>query len=161
MQYTMAPFDIKKLILETVENQKKIAENKNLTIETTISDGDFIIEGDHDQITHAIRNVIDNSIKYTPEGGLTVSLSESKNNVLFSVKDTGVGVTQQDMASLFTAGGKGKNSIKINVESTGYGLFIVKQIVDTHKGKIWVESEGQGKGSTFFIELPKKQLKKS
>jgi signal transduction histidine kinase len=65
-----------------------------------------------------------------------------------------VGITSEDREKLFTEGGHGVNSIKINVHSTGYGLFIAKKITDAHKGKIWVESEGAGKGSTFFVELP-------
>jgi signal transduction histidine kinase len=59
------------------------------------------------------------------------------------------------MSRLFTAGGRGKNSLKVNVDSTGFGLFIAKQIVTDHKGRIWVESDGVGKGSTFTVELPK------
>ena len=58
------------------------------------------------------------------------------------------------MAHLFTEGGHGKESQKINTESTGFGLYIVKNIIDAHKGKVWAESEGAGKGSRFFVELP-------
>lgn len=157
MRYTMTEFNMTELVQEIIETQKKIAEDKGLTMEVTIDDKKCIVYGDHDQLAHVIRNVIDNSIKYTPTGGLTVTLAEKNDVVMLSVKDTGVGVTDEDRGALFTAGGRGKNSIKVNVDSTGYGLFIVKQIVDAHKGKIWVESEGQGKGTTFFIELPKKQ----
>jgi signal transduction histidine kinase len=74
--------------------------------------------------------------------------------VLFAIKDTGVGITPEDMQNLFTEGGHGKDSIKVNVESTGFGLYIVKQIVDAHKGRVWAESEGAGKGTQFYIELP-------
>jgi signal transduction histidine kinase len=58
------------------------------------------------------------------------------------------------MKSLFTEGGHGKESIKVNVDSTGFGLYIAKQVVDSHGGKIWAESEGAGKGSRFIVELP-------
>ena len=58
------------------------------------------------------------------------------------------------MHNLFTAGGHGKNAIKVNVHSTGYGLFIAKEVVEAQGGKIWAESEGQGKGSTFIVEFP-------
>ena len=58
------------------------------------------------------------------------------------------------MQNLFTEGGHGKDSVKINVESTGFGLYIVKQIVDAHKGRVWAESEGAGKGTQFYVELP-------
>ena len=58
------------------------------------------------------------------------------------------------MKNLFTEGGHGKESTKINVESTGFGLYIVKNIVDAHQGRVWAESEGSGKGSQFYVELP-------
>ncbi|HEY4498786.1 MAG TPA: ATP-binding protein, partial [Candidatus Paceibacterota bacterium] len=63
-------------------------------------------------------------------------------------------ITPEDMKLLFTEGGHGKDSIKVNVHSTGYGLFIAKQIVEAHKGKIWAESEGEGRGSRFIVEFP-------
>ena len=66
----------------------------------------------------------------------------------------GVGITPEDMQRLFTEGGHGKDSLKINVHSTGYGLYIAKSIVVAHGGKIWAESAGAGKGSRFVVELP-------
>ena len=80
-------------------------------------------------------------------------MSKTDGKILFSVKDTGVGLTKEDKEKLFTEGGKGKNSQKINVDSTGFGLFIAKNIVEAHNGKIWAESEGEGKGSEFWVEL--------
>ena len=71
-----------------------------------------------------------------------------------TVEDNGVGITPEDMRRLFTEGGHGKDSIRVNVHSTGYGLYIAKKIVEAHGGKIWAESEGQGKGSRFIVELP-------
>ncbi len=76
------------------------------------------------------------------------------NKILFSVKDTGVGITDEDKKNLFTEGGRGQDSIKVNVDSTGYGLYTVKMVVEAHKGRVWGESEGTGKGSQFYIELP-------
>ena len=74
------------------------------------------------------------------------------------MKDTGVGISPEDRSRLFIEGGKGKDSLKINVESTGFGLYIAKKIIEAHGGRIWVESEGPGTGSTFSVELPKKNL---
>lgn len=154
MTYNMAPIDLKQLVLDVVSEQKKNAEAKGLSFEVNIEEGNYNISGDSFQLKNVIKNLIDNSIKYTPQGGLKIALSETGGRILFSVKDTGVGLTKDDKQRLFTEGGKGKNSQKVNVDSTGFGLFIAKNIVEAHHGKIWAESEGEGKGSAFFAELP-------
>ena len=110
--------------------------------------------GDSIWLKEAINNLIDNSIKYTKEGKITVELEKKNSNILFSIKDTGMGITEEDKQHLFTEGGRGKDSVKVNVDSTGYGLFTVKLIVEAHKGTVSAQSEGPGKGSTFFVELP-------
>ena len=98
-------------------------------------------------------NLLQNSILYTKEGKITIELSKNNNKILLSVKDTGIGITEEDKKNLFTEGGRGKDSVKTNVDSTGYGLYSTKLIIDAHKGKIWAESEGEGKGSQFFVEF--------
>ena len=74
--------------------------------------------------------------------------------ILFSVKDTGVGVKEDDRQKLFKTGGVGKDSLKVNVRSSGYGLAFIKGVIEKHNGRVWFESAGAGKGSTFFVELP-------
>ena len=156
ISYNMAAIELKNTVLNVISEQKKNAEAKGLSFETDIKEEDFKISGDEFQLKNVIKNLIDNSIKYTPAGKVTVSLSKTGGKILFSVKDTGVGLTKEDRQKLFTEGGKGKNSQKINVDSTGFGLFIAKNIVEAHHGKIWAESEGEGKGSQFYVELPVK-----
>lgn len=154
MSYSMDPIDLGQIVLDIISEQKKNAEAKNLSFEADVKGGNYKISGDSFQLKNVIKNLIDNSIKYTPKGGLEASLSENGGKILFSVKDTGVGIAEEDKNKLFTEGGKGKNSQKINVNSTGFGLFIAKNIIEAHNGKIWAESEGEGKGSQFFVELP-------
>jgi len=153
IKYNKADLDFKSIVLSVISEQEKNAQDKKLSLETDIDEGDFKISGDEFQLKHVVKNLIDNSIKYTPAGKITVSLSKVDGKILFGVKDTGVGLTKEDKERLFTEGGKGKNSQKINVESTGFGLFIAKSIIEAHNGKIWAESEGEGKGSRFFVEL--------
>ena len=155
MKYSKAVLDFKALVLSVISEQDKNVHDKKLSFETNINEGDFKMSGDEFQLKHVIKNLIDNSIKYTPAGKITVSLSKNDGKILFSVKDTGVGLTKEDKERLFTEGGKGKNSQKINVDSTGFGLFIAKSIVLAHNGKIWAESEGEGKGSELLVEFPK------
>jgi signal transduction histidine kinase len=153
--YKKTSFDLKTEILVVIDAQKYAAEEKHLTFDVQLGDGTFIVEGDEAKMReHVVRNLIDNAVKYTPSGTIRVTLSDGNGKIRFVVEDNGVGITSEDMARLFTEGGHGKDSIKVNVHSTGYGLFIAKQIVEAHGGKIWAESEGAGKGSRFIVELP-------
>ncbi len=155
MAFAKKPFDMKHTTLDVLKELKPAADEKHLTIEAHITDGQYMLWGDEEKIhRHVIQNLIDNAIKYTPAGTIEVSLTDGDKKIRFSVKDSGVGISQEDMSHLFTEGGHGKDSIKVNVHSTGYGLYIAKQIVDVHKGKIWAETSGVGKGSKFIVEFP-------
>lgn len=155
VSYTKVPFDLKALIAEAVEKAKPAAEQKGLALSFTADEGSYEMTGDKAQINdHVLRNLIDNSINYTPSGSVTVSLKREGNKLVFAVKDTGVGITEEDKKRLFTEGGHGADSIKVNAHSTGYGLYIAKQITEAHQGTIRAESEGAGKGSTFIAEFP-------
>jgi signal transduction histidine kinase len=98
--------------------------------------------------------MIENSIKYTPAGKIMVGLENTGGKALLSIKDTGLGISEEDKKNLFTEGGRGKDSIKVNVDSTGYGLYTVKMVVEAHKGRVWAESRGAGLGSQFYVEIP-------
>ena len=150
------PFDLLASVEKAINAFKPAATDKHLSLYASIESGpDFWITGDEVQMRkHVIGNLIDNAIRYTPSGRIFVSLTQQEGKILFSVKDSGIGITPEDKQHLFTEGGRGEESIKVNVHSTGYGLFIAKSIVAAHGGRIWAESEGKGKGSTFFVELP-------
>lgn len=152
--YTKEPFDLKALVDEIGTDLKSAADAKGLSLVLKTGSEPLLYPGDKGQLVNALKNLIDNSIKYTPKGEVTVSLAQEGKTVRFMVEDTGVGITKEDMKNLFTEGGHGANSAKINVESTGFGLYIVKNIIEAHNGKVWAESEGEGKGSRFIAELP-------
>ncbi len=160
IKYDMKRMDFKDIVLKTFSEKKIPAETKGLKIEKDIKEGDYFILGDSFWLNEAINNLIENSIKYTKEGGIAVELEKKsaraggESKILLSVKDTGMGITEEDKKNLFTEGGRGKDSVKVNVDSTGYGLYSVKLIIEAHKGRVWAESEGPGKGSAFFVELP-------
>jgi len=122
-------------------------------METEIAPGTYNVLGDSFWLKEVSNNLVENSIKYTREGKITVGLEKKDKKIEFYVKDTGIGISPEDKNSLFTEGGRGKDSVRINVDSTGYGLYSVKMIVDAHKGKVWMEPNKEGIGSTFFIEL--------
>jgi signal transduction histidine kinase len=155
MRLDRQEFDVKSAVEDIVKEAQSSAARKELSFKEVISPGSYAFNGDEAKLRrHVFRNLIDNAIRYTREGGVRVLLSHVDNKILFSVKDTGVGITPEDMEILFTEGGKGKDSSEVNPESTGYGLFVAKTIVEAHGGKIWAESEGKGKGAQFFVELP-------
>lgn len=154
VEYKKEPFDLKALIDEIARDLKQNAEAKGLALNVLTGTEPLMYPGDRAQLVNAFKNLIDNSIKYTPKGEVKVSLAKEAGKVRFLVEDTGVGITKEDMSRLFTEGGHGTNSAKINVESTGFGLYIVKNIIEAHGGKVWAESEGEGKGSRFIVELP-------
>lgn len=154
VEYRKEPFDLKLLIDEIARDLKGNAEAKGLKLNVETGTEPLMYPGDRVQLINAFKNLIDNSIKYTLKGSVHVSLTMENKKVRFVVEDTGVGITSEDMEKLFTEGGHGSNSTKINVESTGFGLYIVKNIVEAHSGKVWAESEGEGKGSRFVVELP-------
>ncbi|MBI5004256.1 sensor histidine kinase [Candidatus Kaiserbacteria bacterium] len=156
MSYYKKPFDLKEALTHVMHQQESAAEKKHLAFEISVGEGDFSMTGDEEKIArHVIRNVIDNAIKYTPSGGkIRIELARTDHTFRLSVKDTGVGIVPEDMARLFTEGGKGKDSTKVNVHSTGYGLFVAKIVVEAHGGKIWAESQGPGTGAQFTVEFP-------
>ncbi len=123
------------------------------------SDGDIMLKGDPERLKQIFENLIGNAIKYSPKGKriwieLRNQPRENNQAVWVSVKDEGQGLSEEDKSKLFRkfqrlsakpTGGEG---------STGLGLSITKQLVDKHNGRIWAESEGKDKGTTFFVELP-------
>ncbi len=157
ISYAKESFDLKQLAMDAIEKAKSMAGEKGLTLSFSADEAGapYTISGDKAKISdNVLRNIIENSIHYTPSGSIAVSLKKENGKIVFAVKDTGVGITEEDKKLLFTEGGHGKESQKINVHSTGYGLYIAKNIVEAHGGTIRAESEGAGKGSTFVVELP-------
>jgi len=110
------------------------------------------IWADKDKLTEVIINLLSNAIKYTPSGGnITVKLEEKEKEVRFEISDTGPGIPKEHFQSVFD---KFERITAEKEEGTGLGLPIAKDIIELHKGKIWVESES-GKGSKFIFVLPR------
>ena len=138
-----------------VEEMSQDSEKKGLALQFHTEVSACIIEGDEQKfMRHVVRNLIDNAIHYTQSGTIDVRLEKDDERVLLSVSDTGVGMDADDLSQLFTEGGKGKNSTSINPQSTGYGLYVAKTVVEAHDGEIWAQSDGKGMGSRFFVAIP-------
>lgn len=149
------------ILSQIVDHAKIAAEKKGLKIvlETTQSTDKAIapllyIHADPERFREVVTNLIDNAIKYTEHGMVTVGASLREKTVVIRVSDTGMGVSPEDIPHLFQKFYRTDNSATREIGGTGLGLYISKQIVEVMGGQIWVEST-LGAGSTFFIELPR------
>ncbi len=109
---------------------------------------------DKDEIRQAILNIIDNAIKYTNSGGVTVKTEAVGKKVRIAVTDTGEGMAEKEIESIFESFSRGPTGTRFWAEGSGLGLYTAKKFAEMHGGKVWAESGGKGKGSTFYIELP-------
>ena len=159
MQFDFKEISFENIIDSVVRELEIVAKNKALYLKWEKPENLPKILGDFDKLRQVVLNVVDNAIKYTREGGLTINLkhqlSGGKNVILAEFSDTGMGIKKDELEAIFKGFDRGSYVQKTH-EGTGLGLMIASRIIKAHKGKIWAESEGQGKGSTLFIELPVK-----
>lgn len=153
MSYNPEPIDIVSLTSSIVDNFKLIAGEKKLTLNFESSKPLITVNADQMKLHQVIQNLIDNAIKYTSAGFIKIAVKDEENRVLLTVSDSGRGISPEIKDRLFGQFVRGKEGIE-KTQGTGLGLYIAKEIITAHQGKIWVESEGIGKGSTFYIELP-------
>ena len=139
-------------IQSVIKNMDKNLDLKNIKIENLIKEN-VNIKADRLRFEELMNNLISNAIKYSPDGGkITLKTKVEKNKITFSIKDDGVGMTKEQVEKIFDEFYKTDKS-RHDFNSTGLGLSICKRIVEKHKGKMWVESSGPGKGSTFYFTL--------
>ena len=144
-------FNLNRIILNILEGYKSQDSKKkdNVKIVFTSKD-DFLVEADKGRIMQVISNLMNNAIKFTVKGTITVTTKkeEENNEIIVSIKDTGTGIDPEIMPRLFS-----KFATKSQT-GTGLGLFISQNIVEAHGGKIWAENNSDGKGSIFSFSLP-------
>lgn len=159
--------DIINFVRQTMEELKIEAQEKGLSLDLKQECQDELkVEIDRSRLKQAILNVLDNAIKYTEEGGVTITVKEDelnsgKSGALIAIKDTGKGMTQEDMNDIFESFSRGSAGDLIRSEGAGLGVYIAKKFVDMHDGSIWIRSEGRGEGSCFYIQLPLEQENES
>ncbi|MBU4298700.1 hypothetical protein KJ636_01535 [Patescibacteria group bacterium] len=153
--YKSIAVDLEEIVQARINSCKEKAEGKKIFLEFKKPEKKlFKVMLDVEKMELAIDNLLDNAISYTPQGGMVViSLKETEKNLEFSIKDTGIGIPAVQQKRLFTKFFRGTNAVRIDTEGTGLGLFITKNIIEAHGGKIWFES-GEGKGTTFYFTLP-------
>ena len=148
--------DLALLIDDCINDMSYLADTRKQAIDVNTP---YRIDFEIDQLRfrQVLTNIISNAIKNTPRGGnIIVNLSEEDEYIEIQVKDNGVGITQKEQEILFEKFGKieryGKD-LNVDIEGSGLGLYISKEIVELHGGKILVVSEGRNKGTTFIIRL--------
>jgi len=150
---------IAQIIRDSTDEIRYLAYKRNIIIEQHIPETTNIVV-DKIRIEQVITNLISNAIKNTPRKGIILLVLEEKpDSVIFKVKDSGIGLTEKEMDKLFKKFGKIERvgpKMDIDIEGSGLGLYISKEIIDLHGGNIWVESKGRNKGATFYFKLFKK-----
>lgn len=148
--------DVDEIVHRIVQNHLVPAEKGELTIVAEVADDVPIINADKNMLERALTNLVDNAIKYTPNGGqVRVSAFTANNSVIFAITDSGYGISPDNQKLLFQRHVRLPRQEHKKIKGSGLGLFIVKSAAQRHGGDAWVESE-EGKGSTFLFSIPLK-----
>lgn len=156
MTYQFTTVDMKGLLRGLIEELEPRAREKNMKLVLKINgQGSFNATADFGKIRQVMSNLIDNAIKYSGVGHIDIALlkDSARGRIRVSVHDTGIGISPQTMEKLFQKFSRAEGVKKIYTEGSGLGLYVAQEMVKAHHGRIWAESEGEGKGSTFHVEL--------
>jgi two-component system phosphate regulon sensor histidine kinase PhoR len=150
----LEPTDLVALTKRVVSRLSLSTERHTLTLDTHAAH--LVVFVDHRRIEQVLTNILTNAIKYSPNGGeitITLSADQTSNNVLISVGDSGIGIPKEQQARIFGRFVRGDNAKALEIGGTGLGLYLSRELVECHHGRIWFEST-EGRGSTFYISLP-------
>jgi len=149
------PVNMSELIKNTVSDFKYLAEQKGILLDYKVTQDKVDISCDADKIRQVLVNLIFNALKFTSQDGrIKVICNENGNEVIVSVQDTGIGISEENIPRLFDRFIQFDRKSGPGEKGTGLGLVISKGIVELHKGRVWVESK-LNKGSEFYFSLPK------
>ncbi|KKW11659.1 MAG: HATPase domain-containing multisensor signal transduction histidine kinase [Parcubacteria group bacterium GW2011_GWA2_49_9] len=156
MKYDFSDVDFSTLVSDVAKELTPNVERKHLSLTLDIAPS-ITVHADAGKVRQVIENLVDNALKYTPKGSILVAVKRTgAGTVQLSVKDTGVGIKPEVLPRLFQKFSRAEDASKANILGTGLGLYVARQLIEAQKGKVWAESDGEGKGSTFFVELPTK-----
>lgn len=130
-------------------------EEKNIQLETNVEPNLPSILADKDRIIQVLTNLVGNALQYTPPGGkVALLVRRERNEVLFSIKDSGIGISSEQLAFIFNRFYRADKSRSRASGGSGIGLTIARALVQAHQGRIWAISDGEGEGSTFSFSIP-------
>jgi len=153
MKLDMWKLNTADILNEIAEDMKPAIENKNLEFKINVPGDLPHILGDRCRLLQVLRNIMENGIKFTDNGYISIEAKRERDYILISVEDTGTGISNEELKKIFTKFYQAYTGNDRNNEGTGLGLFICREIIEKHNGKIWVESKLR-QGSKFFIKLP-------
>lgn len=150
--------DFSPLVATIIKRLSPQATKKRITLRSNLPANLQHVLADEDRITQVLTNLVANALQYTPEDGtVTISATQKDDEVIVSIKDSGIGIPPEHLANLFTRFYRVDKSRSRNAGGgSGIGLTIARHLVEAHGGRIWVESEGEGKGSTFSFSLKRR-----
>jgi PAS domain S-box-containing protein len=150
----LQPSDLREIINQSVKEAQVALDAKKQRLHVEVPDGPLPISGDPTRLSQVMTNLLSNASKFTPENGrITLRLEDETEAFKIGVSDTGIGIRKENLAMVFLPFATIQKPTWM--QGAGLGLRITKGIVEAHGGKIWVESDGEGKGTTFIFTLPK------
>jgi signal transduction histidine kinase len=157
LEYNFAAVDLKDLARSVLDDLMPLIQRKGLTASFVADppEADFRVNADSGKLRQVLVNLLDNAVKYTPSGTITVRLSKDPRakRIRVTIADTGIGISNEALPHLFEKFSRAQGASDTNLTGAGLGLYVAKQIIEAHGGRIWAESEGNGKGTRFCIEL--------
>ncbi len=155
LKYELEEINVEDILKELHQMFVIKAKEKKIEFKVIFSNKQLpLVFGDKAKLYEVISNVIDNAIKYTEEGFVYVKAEQIGKILRITVEDSGVGISEKLMKKLFAKFSRGEDSVKFYTEGTGLGLYVGKNLIEAQGGRIYAESEGKNKGTTFFIEMP-------
>jgi len=153
----LVPSDFLKIVQDVIKNYQEEIKKKEIKFQLQLTSNKIPkINIDQEKIYSVVQNLIDNALRYSFAGGMIiVSINTDENNLIFSVSDSGIGIPKEDQNNIFNKFFRSSNATRLETEGNGLGLFVSKNIIEAHGGKIWFESE-ENQGSTFYFTLPLK-----
>jgi PAS domain S-box-containing protein len=158
LRLNLERISLSRVVENAVESLQQSASAKAVSIRTSLSDKPATIDGDGDRLQQVILNLLSNAIKFTPTGGaIDVELAATPECAQLTVRDTGKGITPDLLPHIFDQFQQGERG-EAPTSGLGLGLSIARHIVELHRGTIDAQSEGEGKGATFVVQLPTAKL---
>lgn len=156
MEYAFDKVDLAEMVRDVVDELGMLAREKSLQLTLAGADNPVYVRADKTKLRQVVQNLVDNSIKYTPNGSVNVVLSTEGRYVTCTVSDTGLGMAPALLPRLFDEFTRDQR-VEHTIRGTGLGLYIAKRIIEAHGGSVQADSPGEGKGSRFWFTLPIEQ----